>query len=72
MRSAGSGLAHHGFASISNAASNRGSLRLFRKVKGIAEADLLPQYRLRYESEADQVLFYTKDPKKLTESLGNI
>jgi plasmid replication initiation protein len=46
------------------------SLKEFRrKVKMIVEGDVLPDYRLRYEPEADQVLFYTKDPKKLAESL---
>src|SRR5713226_3866929 len=49
------------------------SLKEFRrKVKMIVEGDVLPDYRLRYEPEADQVLFYTKDPKKLAESLASI
>ena len=46
------------------------SLKEFRrKVKMIVESDVLPDYRLRYEPEADQVLFYTKDSRKLAESL---
>jgi plasmid replication initiation protein len=41
-----------------------GNLREFRrKLKGIAEADALPEYRLRYEAEGDNVLFYSKNPK---------
>jgi Replication initiator protein A len=41
-----------------------------RKVKMIVESDVRPDYRLRYQPEADQVLFYTKDPKRLAESVG--
>ena len=36
----------------------------------IVESDVLPDYRLRYQPEADQVLFYTKEPKRLAESFG--
>jgi len=43
---------------------------LRRKVKMIVESDVLPDCRLRYQPEADQVLFYTKDPKMLAESFG--
>ena len=47
------------------------SLKEFRrKVKMIVESDVLPDYRLRYEPEADQVLFCTKEPKRLAESFG--
>ncbi len=47
------------------------SLKEFRrKVKMIAEGDVLPDYRLHYEPEVDQVLFYTKDGRKLAESLA--
>lgn len=46
------------------------SLKEFRrKVKMIVDGDVLPDYRLRYAPEADQVLFYTKDAKKLAKSL---
>jgi plasmid replication initiation protein len=39
-----------------------GTVREFRrKVKGIAMANLLPHYSLRYEPEADSVLFQPKD-----------
>jgi plasmid replication initiation protein len=42
-----------------------GNMREFRrKLKGIAEADALPEYRLRYEAEADNVLFYSKPSPK--------
>lgn len=47
------------------------SLKRFRrKVKMIVQSDMLPDYRLRYQPEADQALFYTKDPKRLAESFG--
>ncbi len=47
------------------------SLKEFRrKVKMIVESDVLQDYRLRYQPEADQVLFYTKDRKRLAESFG--
>jgi plasmid replication initiation protein len=47
------------------------SLKEFRrKVKITIGADALPDYRLRYEPETDQIVFYTKDPKKLAESLA--
>jgi len=40
-----------------------GSVREFRQqVKGIAKADLLPDYHLRYEPDNDAVSFHTKDP----------
>jgi len=49
------------------------SLKEFRrKVKMVVESDVLPEYRLRYEPEVDQLLFYTKDPKRLAESLGSV
>jgi plasmid replication initiation protein len=39
-----------------------GNLREFRrKLKGIAKADALPEYQLRYEAETDNVLFYSKN-----------
>ncbi len=49
-----------------------GNIREFRrKLKGIAEGDALPEYRLRYEPEADNVLFYKKTPKKFIENLAD-
>lgn len=33
-------------------------------------ADTLPDYRLKYDADADQVLFYTKDAKRLADSLS--
>ncbi len=45
-------------------------LKRFRlEVRNIAKADNLPDYRLRYDANADQVMFYTKDPKKLAASV---
>lgn len=46
-------------------------LKRFRAaVKRIVLADGLPDYRLKYEPEGDQVVFYTKDAKGLAESLA--
>jgi plasmid replication initiation protein len=46
-------------------------LKRFRlEVKKIARADTLPDYRVHYDDKADQVLFYTKDPKALAKSIG--
>jgi plasmid replication initiation protein len=46
-------------------------LKRFRlEVRNIAKADNLPDYRIRYDANADQVMFYTKDPKKLAESVS--
>jgi plasmid replication initiation protein len=45
-------------------------LKRFRlEVRNIAKADNLPDYRLRYDANADQVMFYTKDAKKLAASV---
>jgi hypothetical protein len=49
-----------------------GPLKRFREmVKKIAGSDLLPDYRAKYDGEADRVIFYTKDAKKLVESMVN-
>jgi plasmid replication initiation protein len=41
-------------------------LKRFRlEVKNIAKTDGLPDYRLRYDANSDQVTFYTKDSKAL-------
>ena len=56
---------------LHNKSGSTASLKEFRrKVKMIVESHVLPDYRLRYQPEADQVLFYTKDPKRLAESFG--
>ena len=48
-----------------------GPVKRFREmVKKVAMSDGLPDYRVRYESETDRVLFYTKDAKKLADSMG--
>jgi len=48
-----------------------GPVKRFRElVKKIAAADLLPDYRISYEPQADLVTFYTKDTRKLAESLA--
>jgi len=46
-----------------------GPLKRFREmVKKIVASDLLPDYRAKYDNDVDQVIFYTKDAKKLAES----
>ena len=56
---------------LHNKSGSTASLKEFRrKVKMIVESHVLPDYRLRYQPGADQVLFYTKDPKRLAESFG--
>jgi len=50
-----------------------GPVKRFRElVKKIAAADLLPDYRISYEPQADLVRFYTKDSRKLAESLASV
>jgi plasmid replication initiation protein len=45
-------------------------LKRFRlEVKNVEKAESLPDYRLRYETNSDQVTFYTKDPKALAASM---
>jgi len=46
-------------------------LKRFRAaVKRLVVADSLPDYRMHYDPESDNVTFYTKNPKKLAESLA--
>jgi plasmid replication initiation protein len=46
-------------------------LKRFRAaVKRIVMADTLPDYRLKYDPAGDQVVFYTKDVKRLAESIS--
>ena len=49
-----------------------GPVKRFRElVKKIAVADLLPDYRISYEPDGDRVMFYTKDVRRLAESLAS-
>ena len=46
-------------------------IRAFRsQVLEIVEGDTLPEYRMSYDREKDQVTFYTKDMQKLTTALA--
>lgn len=46
-------------------------LRAFRsQVLDIIESNTLPEYRMVYDREADQVTFYTKDANKLMEAIA--
>ena len=50
---------------------SQATLVKFREmVKRAVAGDSLPDYRLRYDQVADQVMFYTKDAQKLAASLG--
>lgn len=42
-----------------------------RQVIAIIEADTLPEYRMAYSREKDQVIFYTKDAKKLVTAIAS-
>jgi plasmid replication initiation protein len=45
-------------------------LKRFRlEVKNIAKVDSLPDYRVHYDANSDQVMFYTKDSKALAMSM---
>lgn len=46
-------------------------LKRFRAaVKRLVVVDSLPDYRMHYDPESDNVTFYTKNAKKLVESLA--
>jgi hypothetical protein len=43
-------------------------LKRFRlEAKRIALSDVIPDYRMKYESESDRMIFYTRDVTALTE-----
>ena len=59
-----------GLALLQEKAGSKGSLRKFRQmVREISDADMLPDYRLMV-GEDDKVVFYTKDMKRLSESIA--
>ena len=39
-----------------------------RALREIIKTDTLPDYRMTLDDEKDQVIFYTRDPKKLAAS----
>ena len=46
-------------------------LKRFRlEAKRIAVSDVIPDYRMRYDPETDQMMFYTRDVKALAESIA--
>jgi plasmid replication initiation protein len=46
-------------------------LKRFRhETKRIAVGDVIPDYRMRYDPETDQMMFYTRDAKALAESIA--
>ena len=46
-------------------------LKAFRRaIKGIIQADTLPEYRMSLDTDKDQVLFYTKNAKNLIASIA--
>ena len=45
------------------------TLKEFRRaVKGIADTDVLPEYRLRYEDDSNRALFTSKNTKALLDA----
>lgn len=49
---------------------SQSNLREFRRaLRQIIQADALPDYQMLLDSEKDQVMFYTRDPKKLALSM---
>ena len=51
---------------------SRSHIRAFRnQVLAIKGADTLPEYRMSYDREKDQVTFYTKDQKKLIAAVAS-
>lgn len=47
-------------------------LRMFRsQIKELAASDTLPEYRLMYANDKDQVTFYIRDAKKLTAAIAS-
>jgi plasmid replication initiation protein len=60
-----------GMALLHKKSGSTGPLKRFRELlKKIAEGDVLPDYRLRYELEQDRAVFYFKDISKLAISLA--
>jgi plasmid replication initiation protein len=46
-------------------------LKRFRlETKRIAVSDVIPDYRMRYDPETDQMMFYTRDARSLAESIA--
>lgn len=47
-------------------------IRAFRnQIQDIADADTLPEYRMVYSKDTDQVIFYVKDAKKLLAAINS-
>ncbi len=47
-------------------------IRAFRsQVLDLIEVDTLPEYRMIYDREKDQITFYTKNQKKLIDALAS-
>lgn len=48
---------------------SQSTLKEFRRaVREVADADVLPDYRLLLQEEQDRAMFYTRDPKKLLDA----
>ena len=48
---------------------SQATLKEFRRaVKGIADTDVLPEYRVRYEEDSDRALFTSKNTKALLDA----
>lgn len=59
-----------GLGLLQNKAGSKSNIKEFRRMMHkIIKADTLPEYRMTYDSEKDQVIFYTRDPNRLLASV---
>ncbi len=60
-----------GLELLQDKCGSQSALKEFRRnVRDLIEADTLPDYRMMLDEEKDQVLFYTRDQKKLALSMA--
>lgn len=58
-----------GLELLQNKCGSKSALFEFRRaLREIIKADTLPDYRMTLDDEKDQVIFYTRDAKKLAAS----
>lgn len=56
---------------LKNKCGSQSNIREFRRsLRELIQADSLPDYRMQMDNEKDQVVFYTRDPKKLALALA--
>lgn len=60
-----------GMAMLHRKSGSASPLKRFRlEAKRIAVSDVIPDYRMKYEPETDQVMFYTRDAQALAERMA--